>query len=102
MLVELRVLRDQISGRIIRVVSDGIGVAFHTSEPEYSELKALLAAHCFFCKVVLCVPLGRVPGTRLFGRGRGFIYTKFISVVGKLLAQIPFCPVDHGSIETLE
>jgi hypothetical protein len=46
MLVELRVLRDQIRGRIIRAGSDGIGVAFHTSEPEYSEFKALLAAHC--------------------------------------------------------
>ena len=48
MLVELRVLHDQIRGRIIRVGSDAIGAAFHTSEPEYSELKALLAAHCFF------------------------------------------------------
>jgi len=46
--VELRVLRDQIPGRIIRAGSDGIGVAFHASESEYSELKALLAAHCFF------------------------------------------------------
>jgi len=48
MLVEARVLRDQIRGRIIRVGSDGIGVAFQTSEPEYSELKALLAAHGLF------------------------------------------------------
>jgi len=46
MLVELRVLRDQIKGRIIRVGSDGIAVAFHTSEPEYTELKALLTDHC--------------------------------------------------------
>ena len=46
MLVELRVLRDQIRGKIIRAGSDGIVVAFQTSEPEYGELKALLAAHC--------------------------------------------------------
>jgi hypothetical protein len=46
MLVELRVLRDQIKGKIIRAGSDGIAVAFQTSEPEYGELKALLAAHC--------------------------------------------------------
>jgi len=46
MLVELRVLRDQIRGTIIRAGSDGIAVAFDTSEPEYRELKALLAAHC--------------------------------------------------------
>jgi hypothetical protein len=45
MLVELRVLRDQIRGKIIRVGSDGIAVAFQTLEPEYTELKALLAAH---------------------------------------------------------
>ena len=48
MLVELRVLRDQIRGRIIRVGSDGIAAAFDTSEPEYSELRALLADHCPF------------------------------------------------------
>jgi len=48
MLVEFGVLRHQIRGKIIRVGSDGIGVAFHTSEPEYTELKALLAAHCLF------------------------------------------------------
>ena len=47
MLVELRVLRDQIRGTIVRVGSDGIAVAFHTSEPEYTELKALLADHGF-------------------------------------------------------
>jgi PilZ domain len=46
MLVELRVLRDQIKGKIIRVESDGLAVAFHTSEPEYTELKALLGDHC--------------------------------------------------------
>jgi hypothetical protein len=46
MLVELRVLRDQIRGSVVRVGSDGIAVAFHTSEPEYTELKALLADHC--------------------------------------------------------
>jgi hypothetical protein len=48
MIVDLRVLRDQIRGEIVRIGSDGIGVAFHTSEPEYTELKALLAAHCLF------------------------------------------------------
>jgi hypothetical protein len=48
MVVDLRVLRDQIRGMIIRVGSDGFGVAFHTSEREYTELKALLAAHCLF------------------------------------------------------
>ena len=46
MLVEVRVLRDQLRGKIIRVGSDGIAVAFHTSEPDYTELKALLADHC--------------------------------------------------------
>jgi len=46
MLVELSVLRDQMRGRIIRAGSDGIAVAFDTSEPEYGELKALLAAQC--------------------------------------------------------
>ena len=44
--VELRVLRDQIRGRIIRAGSDGFGVAFHTSQPDHTELKALLAAYC--------------------------------------------------------
>ena len=48
MLVEFGVLHHQIRGKIIRVESDGIGVEFETSEPEYSELKALLADHCFF------------------------------------------------------
>jgi hypothetical protein len=46
MLVEIRVLRDQIKGRIIRVGSHGIAVAFQTSEPQYSELKSLLTDHC--------------------------------------------------------
>jgi hypothetical protein len=46
MLVEFGVLRHQIRGKIIRVESDGIGVEFETSEPEYSALKALLADHC--------------------------------------------------------
>ena len=46
--VEFGVLRHQIRGKISRVESDGIGVVFETSEPEYSELKALLADHCFF------------------------------------------------------
>jgi hypothetical protein len=48
MLVELRVLRDQIRGRIIRAGSNGIAAAFDTSEPEYSALRALLADHCPF------------------------------------------------------
>lgn len=48
MIVDLRVLRDQIRGEIIRAGSHGIAVAFQTSEPDYSELKALLADHCFF------------------------------------------------------
>jgi hypothetical protein len=48
MIVDLRVLRDQIRGEIIRAGSHDIAVAFQTSEPEYSELKALLADHCFF------------------------------------------------------
>jgi hypothetical protein len=48
MVVDLRVLRDQIRGKIIRVGSDGLGVAFHTTEPEYSAVKALLAKHCLF------------------------------------------------------
>ena len=46
--VELRVLRDQIRGKIIRAGSDGFGVAFNTSEPEHTELKGQLAAHCLF------------------------------------------------------
>jgi len=46
--VEFGVLRHQVRGRIIRIGSDGIAVEFETSEPEYSELKALLADHCFF------------------------------------------------------
>jgi hypothetical protein len=48
MIVDLRVLRDQIRGEIIRTGSNGLGIAFHTLEPEYSELRALLAAHCLF------------------------------------------------------
>ena len=48
MVVGLRVLRDQIRGKIIRAGSDGFGVAFNTSEPEHTELKGQLAAHCLF------------------------------------------------------
>ncbi len=48
MLVEFGVLRHQIRGKISRVESDGIAVEFETSEPGYSELKAVLANHCFF------------------------------------------------------
>ena len=47
-LVEFGFLHHQIRGEIIRVESDGIAVEFDTSEPGYSELKALLADHCFF------------------------------------------------------
>ena len=45
MLVEFGVLHHQIRGKISRVESDGISVEFETSEPGYSELKALLADH---------------------------------------------------------
>jgi hypothetical protein len=45
MIVDLRVLRDQIRGRIIRVGSDGIGVRFQKAEPQYSELIALFKRH---------------------------------------------------------
>ena len=45
MLVEVGVLRHQIRGKISRVKSDGIAVEFETSEPGYSELKALFADH---------------------------------------------------------
>jgi len=48
MLVEFGVLHHQIKGRIVRVGSDGIAMEYDTSEPEYSELKALLAHHCLF------------------------------------------------------
>jgi hypothetical protein len=48
MLVEFGALRHQIRGKIIRVKSDGLAVEFDTSEPGYSDLKALLADHCFF------------------------------------------------------
>jgi len=48
LVVELRVLLDQIKGKIIWRGSHGIALAFHTSEPDYSKLKALLAARCFF------------------------------------------------------
>jgi len=48
MLVELRVLRDQIRGKIIRAGSEGIAVEFDTSEPGYTDLKGLLGDHCFF------------------------------------------------------
>ena len=47
MLVEVGVLRHQIRGKVSRVDSDGIAVEFDTSEPGYSDLKALLADHCF-------------------------------------------------------
>ena len=48
MLVEFAVLRHQIRGKIVRVESHGIAVEFDTSEPGYSDLKGLLAKHCFF------------------------------------------------------
>ncbi len=46
MLVEFGVLRHQIRGKISRVETDGVAVEFETSEPGYSELKALFADHC--------------------------------------------------------
>jgi hypothetical protein len=46
--VELKVLLNQIKGKIIRRGSHGIALAFNTSEPDYSTLKALLAARCLF------------------------------------------------------
>jgi Tfp pilus assembly protein PilZ len=47
LVVELKVLLDQIKGRIIWMGSHGFALAFRTSEPGYSRLKALLAAQCF-------------------------------------------------------
>jgi len=48
LVVELKVLLDQIKGKIIWRGSHGIALAFRTSEPDYSRLRALLAARCFF------------------------------------------------------
>lgn len=45
MVVEFGALRHEIRGKISRVGSDGIAVQFNTSEPRYSEVKALLAEH---------------------------------------------------------
>jgi hypothetical protein len=42
LVVQLRVLRDQIRGKITRVESHGIGVAFQTSESDYGESQAVL------------------------------------------------------------
>ncbi len=45
--VELKVLLDQIKGKIIWKGSRGIALAFHTSESDYYRLKTLLAARSF-------------------------------------------------------
>ena len=47
LVVELRVLFDQIRCKIIWRKPSGMGVAFDTSDPGYSKLKELLAARCF-------------------------------------------------------
>ena len=47
LVVKLRVLLDQIKCRVAWRKSRGMGVAFDTSDPGYSKLKALLAARCF-------------------------------------------------------
>lgn len=47
LIVELKVLLDQIKGRITWMGSHGFALAFRTSESDYSRLKALLAARCF-------------------------------------------------------
>lgn len=47
LVVELRVLLDQIKCKIVWKKSRGIGVAFDTADPNYSKLKALLTARCF-------------------------------------------------------
>jgi len=48
LVVDLRVVLDQIKGKIVWNGSHGFGVAFDTSEPDFSKLKALLAARCLF------------------------------------------------------
>jgi Tfp pilus assembly protein PilZ len=48
LIVKLRVLRNQIKGKIIWMRSSGIGVAFDRSEPDYSELRDRLADYCLF------------------------------------------------------
>jgi hypothetical protein len=48
LIVKLRVLRNQIKGKIIWMRSSGIGVAFDRSEPDYSELRVRLADYCLF------------------------------------------------------
>ena len=48
LVVDLRVVLDQIKGKIIWNRSHGFGVAFDTSEPDFSKLNALLAARCLF------------------------------------------------------
>jgi hypothetical protein len=45
--VELKVLLDQIKGKIIWRRSHGFALAFNTSEPDYYRLKTLLAARSF-------------------------------------------------------
>jgi hypothetical protein len=48
LVVELKALLDQIKGKIIWSGSHSIALAFNTSELDYSRLKALFAARCFF------------------------------------------------------
>ena len=48
LVVDLRVVLDQIKAKIVWNGSHGFGVAFDTSEPDFSKLKALLAARCLF------------------------------------------------------
>jgi hypothetical protein len=47
LVVELKVLLDQIKGKIIWRGPHGFALAFNTSEPDYYRLKALLAARSF-------------------------------------------------------
>ena len=48
LVVDLRVVLDQIKAKIIWNGSHGFGVAFDTPEPDFSKLKASLAARCLF------------------------------------------------------
>lgn len=50
LVVKLRVLLDQIKGKIIWMRSSGIGVAFNRSEPDHIELRNRSADHCLFEK----------------------------------------------------
>ena len=46
LVLQLRVLRDQIRGKVIRVGWHGMAVRFEGSEPDCTELRALLADYC--------------------------------------------------------